>query len=1487
MRLEDLKIHVPAIDNEPFMRSLTAVLQTSEFDNNLSATVYMEVTGGEQFAWHFPNNAFAIKTNGQLYPRGTLLSANEISTIVIYFSAQKYNFLTDEYTLEILPLSAVSEYGTATYQQIYDTFPDIDATFKINYEPTNQESTKYDQISSVVVDTTAAIPFINSLTAVSRFPNDITFIDQGNTQTEIIFNYYTGPKTDVTYFYRLTSLAPYKADLKLTSNNYTFSSNCYDARFYLNGNKYTTISGVNYLNALLSANFVQNLINIPNYRLNSWKITAADLNLNVVDISYLLDTGFTFNPLLTTIYITDTQFARASSVFVTLYAETPPNSKAPWYSPHRIERALSAAFVPRWLSAGDFIAWPQQAFIDAYSAPIDITPDNIFVSSPGLEFYGEGHTEYIYLSTVTTSPCSTDTRIHWLLGNETLSTINLSSASSPNITAVIPITSQIGVYPTIPISLQATDSLFKLDAPRYYYDDNTGNLSLYPYFVSTVDINNNSLPTNTLYKQQIVVKPYDISPSYFNSGISDIVYLPFNNTPLQYTATFQSSISVGVSSALPCFDKYGFIWNWAALESTSTRTNLASTWVTLQSAISAGTGGTLTNPVCFSIQGQYPKRWRIEGALSAELFNKNPVFCSAGPVTWTLSTNNWSNTFTDLLTARVSGVEVQQNISYFDYNLRLFNNGELLYTTPFDNNEIVTLAVERNFTSLISAKPYDWQLKVQPVRYSKEIESVPPPSIKLYTSNYYVLTGVPIKIENASSGLELVSALEVTFIDRDASLSSVVLYPPNLDKDLIVTYNATGFKTIKTKCFINYSQFNVGILPYDFTNIVRVVENYDEVDSNLYRSPNQKLTLPYPTKPQIQPNEVVLADVFNFNIKKLYENLEYLETRGYGYLNSFSHYHGWLGNPFPYYSSNSPYAQLPALTSIVVEQIITQRGFGVDTNTVQVPVTTVEQVISPKIITVETPPVNPKYKPTYTWRDLNCDLNPSLSITWADSCIVIPGTTTTTTTSITTENIITSLVPATNFTLYSTWNVQTVSSVRVDPTCFGLYEQEWRWKSRKKARALVPITWAQTKLEGEYPKRWYYEGSGGVNPVACDEGYWNLSVPGLNKNYDPIPLCDTAPGCLYTGIASKNNILILGHGTAFRILSSDYTARYFEGRRTFDDLTQFGDIKNICIDSKNRIFVLDNLQSQVFVYRGEDNFDNLKLFNSWGGYGSSISKNKFNDARDLHIDQYDNVWVTDTGNGCIKQYSNTGSWIKTIIDDELRESTPLSVCVDSQNNIHVLTRKNIRVYTYEGNFVNSYDYLTYTDNNTGIKINSSYNREIVYLCTSTQVLKFFRTGVICGYILQRKQCVDNISGIYHDEYRNLLVATNNRVLKYTDPMVISPIKGSLPPYYWKLEDVLIHPEEYVQNWVYNKALQRLWDNIEYFRSTIYFTNDPNNPCKQYKPPLHPKSEITIHQNEIVTSVVLNRVFGYLWDNFVTLIDYFDPSCRDRFGRINI
>jgi len=452
--------------------------------------------------------------------------------------------------------------------------------------------------------------------------------------------------------------------------------------------------------------------------------------------------------------------------------------------------------------------------------------------------------------------------------------------------------------------------------------------------------------------------------------------------------------------------------------------------------------------------------------------------------------------------------------------------------------------------------------------------------------------------------------------------------------------------------------------------------------------------------------------------------------------------------------------------------------------------------------------------PTWTWESVNTSINPSSTVIWEDANV---------------DGVYVSC---------GTWEQQTYQYTNITNTLTAVNN--------------APYT-------------------------VCDQGTWNVNIPGLDQNYQIVSNGNTFnKKCIYTGIVSKDNNLYVTLPTQINLLSSDYVATVYNTKSTVDGIKTFSSISNICLDSNNKIFVLDSNFAQIYTFTIDEN-NNWNLFNSWGGFGLATTKSKFNTPNDIHIDQLNNVWICDTGNKAIKQYSDTGTWIQTIYDSNLISNPPVSLAVDSQQNVHVLTANGILVYSYSGVYQRTYSYSEYITSTVPRRINTSYNREIIYIAFDSQVVKFFRTGVFAGYIIKSIPEVTNIKGLYQDEFRNLLVTSDNIILKFPDLMQLIPRKGSLPSYYWPLNDLLIHKEEYVQNWVYTKSFQRLWDNIEYFRNTLYYSS---GNCLSYSAPLHDKSKMIIGQNEIVTSTVINRILGYLWDNFYTFVKYYDPDCNN-------
>lgn len=1139
------------------------------------------------------------------------------------------------------------------------------------------------------------------------------------------------------FFYRLTNASSYIANLSLSSTAFNLTSS-------------------------LSTNYFK-----------------TSISLNNTSTTYNFLSTFSFNRTVPTL----------SSVKITLSALSAVGSLSAWYSPHTLERSLTAIFVNSFISAAPFIAYPGEYF-DTYFTRQAITPSNLS-ASPGLSFYGEGHTEKIYLSS---QPSSNVTKYVWKFGDYTnLYTPLVSGTTGQLSSAIVSISSSIGSYPKIPIQLQATNSTFLSTSPLFYYDDNTGQKIFYPYVVSTVDPNGNELSTSK-YFSSIVVQPYDASQYIFIPGAPSTVYLPNDGSPVSYSASLQVELTANTID--PCFQLYGIDWKWSTFENcsaTNTFTNRPSTWASTQCSVSAGT---LT---ATDVGAKYRKKWGYEPPLSANLFLTSPVFCTPGTTTWYLCTDRWSrspqaNSFT-------------VNPAQYSYSLRLSGYGTSLLTVSYYENTLVTLNVQKPITCQINVQSYgqpsDWQPKTTNIDLTHQILSIPPPDLKFYTPNRFVLTGIPIKFENITTAFSTLCSLTATFNDETPD---IILNRPNINESLYVTFSSLGQKSITVTGTVFYEDALVII---NLPNIVNVIAEYDQVEPTAYRSTFTPLELPYPNKIEIGANDWAVADVFNSCIEKFYKNLEYLETRGKIYNGSYSDYFGWLG-PLP-------------LT------------------------------IAPTITTC----------PIYMWQELNCE-----TLYTFDGPIEQTGTTWRD--ALSTDTFVGDFAPC------ATWLQQTCSTRKVSPGCFQKYCTTWQWKTRKQANTDLPITWKQTKCDEVYEKKWYFEPCDVAPPVVCDEGFWNVNIPKLDTYYDPMGNCQVQQPCNYYGVYSHNNILYVAQKTQVKVLSSDYQATPITQLNLFDEVTSFNNIKNICLDSLGRVIVLDGDLLQVGVYTL--NGVVWESFISWGGVGTTNSRSKFLNPNDIHIDSKDRIWVTDTGNKCIKVFSNTGSWIATIKNEEFDETPPLSVCVDSQNNIHVLTSKQISVYDIDGNVLYSYDYKTYVTGNA-VRINTSYNKEIIYLCTSTQVVKFFRNGKFNGYIIDSKACVNNITSIFQDEFRNLLITSNDKVLKYPDLMTLINLKGVLPDYYWPLEELYIHPEEYIQNWVYNKSLQRLWDCIEIFRSTILFNS--LDGCKCYSAPIYQKEDIVVGQNEIVTSTVINRCFGYLWENFMTFVNYFNPSCTSQ------
>lgn len=1114
-----------------------------------------------------------------------------------------------------------------------------------------------------------------------------------------------------------------------------------------------------------------------------------------------------------------------SSIQIVLSANSTFNSLTSWYTPHIFVNSISAKFIPQFLSA-DFVGYPSTYF-DASGTSLPINNLN-YTTTNGLCFYGEGHTETITLSA---PGYPNNPKYLWAFYDSNTNiyenNIGIRGTSTSLITSttkdlIVKVPTTIGYYPTIPISLLVTNDYILSSGPIYKLNDTTGYIEPYPFFYSTtLTTSGNDIvapynnPKNNNFKRNMQVVSFAPFVTAFSTDLVGDIFLPVaagrSGTQILSAELLAALYGGGIQSLDRCYDKFNIVWRWSNLEgwpaisATNPETfyTKPSSWSEVQCTLAAGRPSVLNGPPppapVAGLPGTYPKKWAFEG------FNTDdgvvePEYCTAPNTIWTLSTSKWS------IDTSLPVTEKQYN-----FPLSYFENGTNFYTTSITENTNIVIRGQQTVTCTISAPPFDWGTRATVVFNSSNARVLSRGDFKFYTSNRFVLTGSKVNFQNLSLGFNNIKDIQIDFDNG----SILTLIGDNVYNNFNTEYFIPGYKTLTVT--INYN--NGGTLIEKYKNILNVVAEYDTVDPENYKTPKTELTLPWPNKPYIAPNEWVTENNINSIIKKFYENLEYLETRSRTYYDDPVEFYGWLGTPPP-----------GPLTFAC---------------------------------------------PVWAWEDVEC-LTTSVTsssafeiVTWEDvECLDtnIPE--------ITANGRLAECAP-----WESHLRKSSISS-SYNPDCFGRHCVEWKWKSRRSINQLNLIQWSKTKFGEVYEKRWYSEPcitleGDVVTGLNCNDGYWQVNIPKINESFNPITQCVDNPVCSYRNITTLNDLIVVALPTQIKVLSSEYDPSFIASKRTIDDFFAFKDIRNIEFDSNGRFFVLDGSLNRVVAYDFDISQTTpwVKILD-WGGFGSSNSRNKYSSPNDIHIDTYDNIWIADTGNNCIKHYTNTGTWIQTIKYSEFIDNTPTSVVVDGQSRVHALVNNKVIVFSYTGDYLFEYTLNEFL-NTPSLRLSVNQNREIIYVVSLNSVGKYFRNGAFAGYIVQNKSCAQNITSVHQDQYRNVLVTSGEKILKYVDPMRTKQLKGPLPNSYWSLNDLLIHKDEYIQDWVYNKTFQRLWDNIELFRRSLVFELDN---CQQYIPPGYSKDKISIGQNEVVTAAAVNRVISYLWVNLSSVIAYFDPAC---------
>ncbi len=303
-------------------------------------------------------------------------------------------------------------------------------------------------------------------------------------------------------------------------------------------------------------------------------------------------------------------------------------------------------------------------------------------------------------------------------------------------------------------------------------------------------------------------------------------------------------------------------------------------------------------------------------------------------------------------------------------------------------------------------------------------------------------------------------------------------------------------------------------------------------------------------------------------------------------------------------------------------------------------------------------------------------------------------------------------------------------------------------------------------------------------------------------------------------------------------------------------------IKAIDIAFNGNVYILDDRKLKINVYSLDEISNTYIPIFDWGGLGGVTGKGKFYKPNDLKIYK-DNVFVADSGNKCIKEFTLAGQWVRTFTSTYFDEEEPLSVCADD-NNVYAVTENQIVRFNRDGAEIYGKNIQMLSSPALQVEQMNGF----VYVLTRDNVIRIFPTGETTNIFAMRNDG-NPYKVIFADTHNNLYIANEEFIYKFTDtPILLESTRDTGK--YWAFDDIKIKSEDFVTSSVYNRAFHRLYDNLHSFFHTIEYKVITKQDFTLEKVPLEKcdvgvwnglpidKDEIYIGLNEFVTPEVINR-----------------------------